>query len=120
MKKINFNRKLRRKIRISANIFGTADNPRVSVFRSNKYIYAQVIDDAKRVTLAFYCSRLLLKDKNYKKENKTNEAKKTGQELAKILKAKGINKVIFDRSLYAYQGRVKALADGLKEEGVLV
>lgn len=118
MKKINFNRVLRRKMRVSANIFGTANKPRISVFRSNKYIYTQAIDDAKRITLASYSSLNLAKNKDNKKENKTSAAKKVGTEFAEIMKAKGITQAVFDRNLYSYQGRVKALAQGLREGGI--
>lgn len=119
MKKTLIDQKQRRKRRISSNIFGTADKPRISVFRSNKYIYAQAIDDEKRVTLAS-ASSLSLKNKKEAKKNKTEEAKWVGITLAKILIAKNIKKGVFDRSCYAYNGRVKALAEGLREGGLKI
>ncbi len=120
MKKINFERKLRRKRRISANIFGTEKRPRVVVFRSNRYIYAQAIDDESKKTLASFSSLVLSKEKGYKKSKKSEEAKNVGQKLAEILAKKNIKEVVFDRSLYSYGGRVKALAEGLREGGIKV
>ncbi len=120
MKKINLIRKLRRKVRISANIFGTEKRPRVAVFRSNRYIYVQAIDDMGRKTLASSSSLVLSKDKGYKKGKKGEEAKNVGKKLAEILTKKDIKTAVFDRSLYAYGGRVKALAEGLREGGIKV
>lgn len=114
-KHININRQLRRKYRVSKNIIGTKERPRVSVFRSNKYIYVQVIDDEKRQTITSYCS-LKIKEKN----NKTDQAFLVGQKLAKLLKEKGIVMGIFDRGRYSYNGRVKALADGLRKEDLII
>jgi len=116
LKKINNNRILRRKRRISANLSGRADRPRVVVFKSNKYIYAQAIDDVKRVTLAAESSQALYKDKI----KKSVAAKQVGIQLGKNLLAKKITQVIFDRSVYAYLGRVKNLAEGLREAGIKV
>lgn len=115
MKNINRDRKLRRKKRISGNIFGRREKPRISVFRSNYYIYAQAIDDEKRITIASFSSTKLAK-KDSKEISKTEQARQTGIELGKILKEKGVNEAIFDRGTYAYHGRVKALADGLRKE----
>jgi len=114
MNKINFDKKLRKKRRVSANIKGTDKKPRVTVFRSNRYIYAQVIDDEKRITLAASSSLKMKKDK------KTNQAKIVGLKLAEILKSKKINTVVFDRGVYIYKGRVKSLAEGLREGGIKV
>jgi large subunit ribosomal protein L18 len=113
MKKINYQRRLRRKYRISSNLFGTNDRPRISIYRSSKFIYAQAIDDAARVTLASFSS-LQLK-KTSQKSKKTESAGKVGQELAKTLIKKGITTGIFDRGAYNYLGRVKALAEGMRE-----
>ncbi|KKQ02154.1 MAG: 50S ribosomal protein L18 [Candidatus Roizmanbacteria bacterium GW2011_GWA2_36_23] len=120
MSKIFHDRKLRRKKRISTHFFGTADRPRVSIYRSNKYTYAQAIDDDKRTTLVLCSSLLLKKFKDYKKAKKTDEAKQVGILMANQLKEKQIMKVIFDRSSYNYKGRVKALAEGLREAGIQV
>jgi large subunit ribosomal protein L18 len=111
-----FDRKLRRKRRVSLNIRGTSERPRISVFRSNRYIYAQAIDDENGKTLASFSSLILRKgDKRLKK---TEEAKMVGLELAKILREKKINRAIFDRGRYQYHGRVAALCAGLGEGGI--
>ncbi|PIP15186.1 50S ribosomal protein L18 [Candidatus Roizmanbacteria bacterium CG22_combo_CG10-13_8_21_14_all_35_9] len=120
MKKINFNRLLRRKRRVSANIKGTSFKPRINVFRSNYYIYAQAIDDEKKATIVSYSSLNLKKEKDFQKNKKTEEAKKIGIKLAMILKKKKITEAVFDRSIYAYQGRVKALAEGIREGGIKI
>ena len=103
--------------RIRKQISGTADTPRVSVFRSNKQIYAQVINDLKRVTLLSASSR--------EKEilgvtgiKKTEQAKLVGKLLAEKCKEKGIKKVVFDRGGYKYHGRVKSLAEAAREGGL--
>ena len=107
-------RKLRRKIRVRAKIFGTKDKPRLSVFRSNKYISAQIIDDEKGETM------LSLAEKSLKngKSTKTERAKALGLMLSQKAKLKKISKIIFDRGPYSYHGRVKALAEGLREGGL--
>ncbi|QQS43948.1 50S ribosomal protein L18 [Candidatus Roizmanbacteria bacterium] len=113
----NLQRKLRRKRRVSSNIVGTKERPRVSVNRSNVHIYAQVIDDEAAKTLVAYdASKLEGRDK----KTKTQEAKEVGVELAKLMKAKKITQVVFDRGSFAYKGRVKALAEGLREGGITV
>ncbi|MGB9707426.1 MAG: 50S ribosomal protein L18 [Microgenomates group bacterium] len=116
MKNINRDRKLRRKRRVSCNIKGTSLRPRISIFRSNKYIYTQAIDDGKRITIAS-ASSLTLKDKKLKKVEK---AKEVGRQLGKILLSKKINQAIFDRGWYSYLGQVKAVAEGLREAGVKI
>jgi len=118
MKNINKNAKTRRKIRIRAKIKEKNTYPRISIFRSNKYIYAQTIDDEKKITLVSFSS---LKFKNdQKKLTKKEKAKLVGKELAKILKQKKITQVVFDRGSYAYKGQVKSLAEGLREEGIKI
>jgi large subunit ribosomal protein L18 len=99
--------------RIRAKISGTAERPRLVVFKSLSNHYAQLINDEKGVTLASF-SDLKLKGK----ETKTERAKKVGMELAKIAKEKGIKLCVFDRNGYKYHGRVKALADGAREGGL--
>ena len=120
MRKINFDRRSRRKKRISSNIIGTKEKPRISIYRSNRYIYAQAIDDTSRSTVASVTSLLLKKDKAYVKAKKTDEAKQVGLAFAKTLKEKKIGKGVFDRGSYAYNGRVKALAEGLREGGLKI
>ncbi|MBI2641257.1 50S ribosomal protein L18 [Candidatus Roizmanbacteria bacterium] len=120
MKKITHNRQLRRKRRVSSNIVGTKERPRVSVFVSNKYIYAQLIDDQERKTLTSFSSVQLKKSKSYKREKKVQEAKMVGAELAKISQKKGIMHAILDRGLHSYKGRIKSLTEGLREGGLKV
>jgi len=115
MKQITVDRKLRRKMRVSKNIHGTASVPRISVFRSSKYIYAQVIDDDKRVTICSFSS------KNIKEKAKKSEiAKQVGMGLAALLKEQKIERGVFDRGIYTYLGRVKQLAEGLREGGLKI
>lgn len=114
MNKINLNKKIRKKRRVSSNIKGTETKPRVIVFRSNRYIYAQAIDDNKRITLASASSLKM------EKSSKVDQAKKVGIKLADTLKSKKINSVVFDRSIYIYKGRVKSLVEGLREGGIKV
>src|SRR3989344_2345652 len=111
MTNINFDRKLRRKRRISSNIKGTKERPRISIFRSNRYIYAQAIDDVEKKTLFFSSNFDLKKDAGYKKGKKRDDSKKIGIELAKKLVENKIKMGVFDRGSYAYNGRVKALAE---------
>lgn len=105
-------RKLR-KTRIRSRLAGTADRPRVNVFRSNKTIYAQAIDDDKAVTLATASSK-------GEKSVKTEASKKVGESLAEKLTKLKIKQVVFDRSGYKFHGRVKAVAQGLNEKGIQV
>jgi large subunit ribosomal protein L18 len=118
MKKITRNAKIRRKLRVRSKICGESKRPRISVFRSNKYIYAQAIDDVKRITLASFSS---LKLKTLKEKiTKVKRAHLVGKELARILKEKKINQAIFDRGWYAYKGQVKALAEGIRSGGIKI
>lgn len=103
--------KEKRKARIRAKIKGTVVRPRLSVFRSNRYTYAQIINDEKGKTLVATGEN----DLKLKSNSKTNKAKLIGKTLAqKALKA-GIKKVVFDRGSYKYHGRIKALAEGARE-----
>jgi len=106
-------KRLRRHKRIRAKIFGTKIKPRINIFISNKHIYAQAIDDIQKVTLTSV-SDFELKNK----DKKLNLSKKIGLLLAeKLLKMK-INKAVFDRGGFKYHGRVKNIAEGLREEGI--
>lgn len=120
MTNINLDRKLRRKRRISSNIHGTEKSPRISVFRSSRYIYAQAIDDGARKTILSYSSTDLKKDANFKKGKKSDDSRKIGIGLAKKLIENKIKIGVFDRGSYAYNGRVKALAEGLREGGLKI
>jgi large subunit ribosomal protein L18 len=104
----------RRAVRVRSRVRGTADRPRLSVFRSNKAIWAQVIDDATGRTLASAGS-IHLTEKGL---SKTDQAAKVGEMLAARAKAAGIERVVFDRGAYLYHGRVKALADGARQGGL--
>ena len=105
----------RRKRRIRKKISGTTERPRLSVFRSAKHIYAQVIDDTSGRTLAASSS----KAKDFAAEgSKVDVAKAVGSLIAEACKTAGIEKVVFDRNGYIYHGRVKALADGAREGGL--
>lgn len=108
-------RKLRIRRRIRKISFGTEARPRLSIFRSNKEIYAQLIDDDKGVTLASASSR----DKEIKAEGtKTEVAAQVGKAIAEKAKKLGIETVAFDRGGNLYHGRVKSLADGAREAGL--
>ena len=109
-------RRVRIKFRIRKVVSGTADRPRLTVFRSNKEIYAQLIDDAKGHTMASASSRS--KDFSDKKINKIEQAKLVGELIAENAKQAGIDNVIFDRNGYLYHGRVKALAESAREHGL--
>ncbi|MBR5429471.1 MAG: 50S ribosomal protein L18 [Firmicutes bacterium] len=101
--------------RIRKNICGTAECPRLAVYRSNRYIYAQLIDDAAGVTLAAASSR----EAGFEGyPGNCEAAKKVGQTLAERAKAKGVEECIFDRGGLVYHGRVAALADGAREGGL--
>jgi large subunit ribosomal protein L18 len=108
----------RRKLRIRQKISGTSEQPRLSVFRSAKHIYAQVVDDVSGSTLA-HASTLSREVRGEVTEaSKSDAAKKVGQAIAKLLLAKGISKVVFDRNGYLYHGRIRALADAAREAGL--
>ena len=105
----------RRKLRIRKKISGTTERPRLSVFRSNKQIYAQVVDDSAGTTLAQATS---LKLQSADDANKSQVAEAVGQAIAQACLDKGIKQVVFDRNGYIYHGRVKALADGARKGGL--
>jgi len=106
--------RLRRKKRVRGNISGTTELPRLSIFKSNKYFYAQAIDDVANVTLASVDSRALKLSVN--KENVV----KVGAEMAETLKAKKIESVVFDRNGYVYHGVVASFANALRDNGIKV
>jgi large subunit ribosomal protein L18 len=110
--------RLRRKSSIRKRVHGTSERPRLSVFRSAKHIYAQVIDDTTSATLV--ASSSLAKELAAEGDSKTKRelAELVGATIAKACLAKGITKVVFDRNGYIYHGRVKALADGARSGGL--
>ncbi len=120
MKNTKLITRLARKKRIRAKVAGTAARPRVSIFRSNKYIYAQAIDDGTRKTISSFSNSDLKKDTDFKKGKKRDDSKKIGIGLAKKLIENKIKAGVFDRGSYAYNGRVKALAEGLREGGLKI
>ena len=103
--------------RIRAKVKGTAQKPRLSVFRSNKDIYVQLINDDAAVTIAAASSRQ--KDITAQKAPKVDKSKMVGEAIAKKAIELGVKKVIFDRNGYVYHGRVKAVADGAREGGLI-
>ncbi len=105
----------RRHLRVRKKVAGTTERPRLSVYRSEKNIYAQIIDDTKGVTLVAASSL----DKDFEGTGWNIEAaKKVGEAVAKKAKDAGINQVVFDRGGYIYHGRVQALADAAREAGL--
>jgi len=112
MSLLKVQKRARRHRRVRVKVTGSAEKPRLSVFRSNTAIYAQLINDEKGEILASSSSLKLKTGKN------TETAKRVGMEIAKLAKEKKISKCVFDRSGYLYHGRVKALADGAREGGL--
>jgi large subunit ribosomal protein L18 len=108
----------RRKLRIRRKISGTPQRPRLSVFRSSRHIYAQVVDDSAGQTVAHASTLSRDVRTDASEASKLEAAKKVGQTIARLLLAKGIDKVVFDRSGYLYHGRVRALADAAREAGL--
>ena len=111
----NLNKKLRSS-RSRRHIFGTAIEPRLSIFRSNKYIHAQLIDDVTGKTIAS-SSTMGVKDK---KITKTAAAKAVGGEIGESAKKLGVKKIAFHRGPYRYHGRVRAVAEGVREAGIKI
>jgi large subunit ribosomal protein L18 len=103
---------LRRKARIRAKVSGTAERPRLSVFKSHRYLYAQIIDDAKGHTIAAVDSRKV------KGKTPVERAKEVGIAIAKAAKAAKVHQVVFDRNGYIYVGKIKVLADAAREGGL--
>lgn len=110
----NLNRGLRQK-RNRARVEGVAEKPRLSVFRSNKYTYAQLIDDTKGVTIASASTKEIKK-----KAKKTELAQELGALIAEKAKKAGVKEAVFNRSFYKFHGRVKAVAEGAKAAGLKV
>lgn len=110
--------RLKRKKRIKKNIFGNQDRPRLSVFRSSKHIYAQIINDTEGTTLAS-ASTLDTEFKENKVDGKKADfAKAVGNLIGKRALDKGITKVVLDRNGFLYHGRIKSLSDGAREAGL--
>lgn len=104
---------------IRKKIFGTSERPRLTVYRSLKHIYAQLVDDTKGHTLAFASTRSKdIREELQNVKSKIERAKIVGKHLAKLAFEKNISKVVFDRSGYKYHGKVKAIAEGAREGGL--
>ncbi len=104
-------KRIRRHTKIRTRVSGTAETPRLAVFRSNKYMYAQLIDDAAQKTLASASSAEM-------KGKKADAAKAVGKAIAEKAMALKVKAVVFDRGGFGFRGRVKALADGAREAGL--
>ena len=114
----NSDQRLRRKARIRGRVNGTAERPRLSVFRSSKHIYVQLIDDMKGVTLAAADTKAKDFKSGHKSGSNIQAAADLGKILAEAAKSKGITKVAFDRGHFKYHGRLKALADAARANGL--
>ncbi|MFZ5571597.1 MAG: 50S ribosomal protein L18 [Thermodesulfobacteriota bacterium] len=111
--------RLKKQQRVRRKITGTAERPRLCVFRSSRHMYAQLIDDVAGHTLAAAstCEKKLVSGQTF--ENKTGAASYIGKMIAERAKEKGISSVVFDRNGYLYHGRVKAVSDGAREGGLV-
>jgi large subunit ribosomal protein L18 len=117
--KIKRMKRVRKKLRVRKKIMGTSERPRLAVFRSSKNIYAQLIDDIKNQTLAGVSTLSPdLKGELAQMKDKTTAAKLVGKTIAEKAKALKVKAVVFDRGGYLYHGRVKALAEGARENGL--
>ena len=110
--------RLKRKKRIRKNVQGTQERPRLTVFRSDKHIYAQIVDDAQGITLVSSSTLSHEYREHEIPKGKVGAAKRVGEIVARKAKEKGISKVVFDRNGYIYHGRVQALADAAREAGL--
>ena len=105
-------RRERRHLRVRSKVAGTAERPRLVVYRSLKHIYAQLVDDARQRTL------MTVSDLTVESGKKSERATEVGKTIAQKAKAAGITQVVFDRAGYRYHGRIKAVADGAREGGL--
>jgi large subunit ribosomal protein L18 len=117
MKDTKQNQRTKRRKRIKAKMKGTANIPRVSVFRSNKHLFVQIIDDSTGKTIL--SNSIEPKAKSRTRGGKTEVAGSIGEILARKAREAGITKIVFDRGGYKYHGRVKALAEGLRKGGLM-
>lgn len=120
MRKNDLKRERRNKIRrrIRSSIRGSADKPRLSIFKSNKHVYLQLINDLDNVTITTVSTKSADLQKDLKDKAATESANILGKTIAEVAKDKGIEKVVFDRSGYKYHGIVKAAAEGAREGGL--
>ena len=110
--------RLKRQVRVRKKIKGTAEKPRLNVFKSSQHIYAQIIDDTKGNTLVS-CSTLSRGAAELTSKSNISAAVHVGKEIARIAMEKNISSVVFDRNGFLYHGRIKALADAARESGLL-
>lgn len=115
----DYTKRARKKVRVRKHISGTAERPRLSVFRSLNHVYAQLIDDESNATIlsASTISKEIKEELNNAK-SKTEQGNRVGEFLAKKAIEKGITSVVFDRSGYKYHGRIKAVAEGARKGGL--
>lgn len=106
-------RRQKRKLKIRSKIHGTESRPRLTVYRTNMHIYAQLVDDKTAKTL------INASDLKIKKGTKSEKAKEVGKNLSELAKSKKISQVVFDRSGYKFHGRIKELAEGAREAGLI-
>ena len=116
--KLKHRRQLRRRNHVRRKIRGTAERPRLTIFRSSKHIYAQIVDDLSGLTLASASTAGKEMKTKVPYGGNVNAAKAVGQLIAERAKEKGIGQVAFDRGHYRYHGRIKALADAAREAGL--
>jgi large subunit ribosomal protein L18 len=116
---LNTNRRKKIQLRVRARVQGTDARPRLSVFKSNKHVYAQIINDDQAVTLAAASSLTADLKGSLKGKTPSERAIVVGKHIAEMAKEKGINTVVFDRNGYRYHGIVKALADAAREAGLV-
>ncbi|MCU0604304.1 MAG: 50S ribosomal protein L18 [Desulfobacterales bacterium] len=116
--KTKSNQRIRRKTRIRKRVMGTVERPRLSVFRSARHIYAQIIDDTCGCTLVAASSLEADVAQTAAEKKKVEKAVMVGKLVAERAKSKGIEKVVFDRNGFLYHGRIKAVSDGAREAGL--
>ncbi|MBN1619033.1 50S ribosomal protein L18 [Candidatus Dojkabacteria bacterium] len=114
MKKTKNEKRIRRKLHLRKKLWGTGSAPRVSVFRSNRYLYAGAVDDDLSKVIVGICEKKMIKSG----EKPVERAARIGEEFGKGLMKKKINKIVFDRSGYKFHGRVKAFAEGIRKAGI--
>lgn len=107
--------RLKKRVRIRKKVFGTPERPRLSVYRSSKHMYAQIVDDTAGKTLVATSTRTI---EGIKSTSSVDAAKAVGVQIAKLAKEKNINNIVFDRSGYLYHGRIQAVADAAREAGI--
>jgi large subunit ribosomal protein L18 len=111
--------RFKHKLRIKDRVAGSGERPRLVVFRSNAHLYVQVVDDTKSCTLISFSTQDKVFTQKFAKASKSEKAKALGAHFAAKMKEKGVTQIAFDRGGYQYHGRIKALAESLREAGIL-